>query len=176
MSDAEKVEKPAVGYLRAKFAAGRKAQAQFAAIARSDADPTPPRLSNFRASDARAYACVRLALHWLYPSDAMGRVRNRAEMLQEIVGGEVPIRTIRRWMRDKDEMPAWAALRLADYVRNEAMVGQALVDELNALIAEERARERAAPAFMRVGPDGTNRQGKGRRAKIIRPDDADADK
>ena len=174
MSDAETAAKPATGYVRAKLLA-RRAKLQAERTAPAGIGPTTEQMPTHHQGPRRAYVRPADAIRWLHPSDHRGWVGDRAVYLAQHVGGDICAGTARQWISGCWPMPAWAKERLADLVALEAAAGLTIAAELRASAAEDRTRERAAPAFMRVGPDGTNRQGRGKRAKIIRPDDA-ADK
>ena len=175
MPDAEKVEKPATGYVRARLRE-RKEKLGLGRTAPAGIRPTHGQLLNPLLSGGHARVRPTVAMRWLIRSDAACHVPDRAAALRVAVGGECTIGTARAWLYGSAPFPAWAMRRLADLVRVEAAAGLTIAAELDAAATELEGQVRAAPGFMKIGPDGTNRQGRGKRAKIIRPDDAADDK
>ena len=174
MSEPSESPKPAVGYVRAKLLA-RRAKLQAERTAQAGIRPSYGQLLNPVVKVGRARVRPAAAMRWLIRSDDRQWVPDRAAALRHAIGGECTLKTARAWLYGSAPFPAWAMRRLADLVRVEAAAGLNIAAELDAAATEIEGQVRAAPGFMKVGPDGTNRQGRGKRAKIIRPDDA-ADK
>lgn len=101
------------------------------------------------------------ALGWVLPwelHDYPGREHGVSQLLQ----GRVKPGTVRQW-RNRDRMPAWARVIVADYIEARCRAGLAIVDELRAVVDPPRPLR----GFCVVGKDGRDKRGRvgKRRAK-----------
>jgi len=100
------------------------------------------------------------AMRWLLPwtmADYPGRQRGIVEAL----GGRYTLETCRAWLRGNVPMSRVAAGVLADHVEARCKVGMALVEELNAYAAREKARQkRRGVGFRAIDPQtGMDKRG-----------------